>query len=43
MKFDELCLRHVHGQMKRIRVLNKAVKIVRKNLLVNDEIFDGDI
>ena len=25
------------------RVLNKAVKIVRKNLLVNDEIFDGDI
>ena len=43
MKFDELCLRHVHGQTKRMRVLNKAVKIVRKNLIVRDEIVDGDI
>ena len=43
MKLDRLCLRHVNGQIKRMGVLNKTAKIVRKDLLVSDEVFDGDV
>ena len=43
MKLDGLCLRHVHGQMKRMKVRNKAAKILRKDLLVTDEVFEGDV